>query len=200
VQAAVDAAQKLRGTLEEAYGEAKKAAVDAANPQASDTIRAKAKDADEKVTRPEQDQGGDKAVDTVISASQKTVSIPNTGDLLSPMLEDLVKMATERVTAVIDPNARSLLSQGFKFIRSFLDPIAQSVISALAGIPSWARAGGARAGGLQPGDVGARRCGRRRADRPRRAAARQGLALGDLAGVQGGRHKVLQLAAGMCHA
>ena len=61
--------------------------------------------------------------------------MPGTGELLSQLLEDLVKMASERVMAVVEPNARNLLQKGFKFVRSILDPIAKAVISALGSVP-----------------------------------------------------------------
>jgi hypothetical protein len=75
------------------------------------------------------------ALDNVRKAARKKRKIDGSGDLLNPILDDLVKRVTARVVATIEPGARNLLSQGFKFVRSVLDPIAQSVISALAGIP-----------------------------------------------------------------
>jgi hypothetical protein len=61
--------------------------------------------------------------------------IDGSGEILSEMLEDLLNIAAQKVTAIIESNARSLMSQGFKFVRSVLDPIAKAVISTLAGIP-----------------------------------------------------------------
>jgi hypothetical protein len=68
-------------------------------------------------------------------AAQKDRTIDGSGEVLGRMLEDLTMMVTKRISAIIEPNARQLLSRGFKFVRQILDPIAKSVISSLAGIP-----------------------------------------------------------------
>jgi hypothetical protein len=140
VDKALEAVEKMKGLLDDALDDAKKKAVDAAKPSASETMLAKVKEAEAAAAAKVKEVRGklDAAHTTVkdiISKAQKAETVPNTGELLNPLLEDLLSLISSRVMGVIEPNARSLLSKGFKFVREFLDPIAKSVISALAGIP-----------------------------------------------------------------
>jgi hypothetical protein len=140
IEKAKEAVFKISSEIAGAVDEARKKAVNAAKPSPSEAMAQKNKEAeasaDQKVKELQAKlKTAEAGVAAVIKASQQGETVPNTGNLLAPLLEDLLKLVSERIMGVIEPNARSLLSKGFKFLRNFLDPIAKSVISALAGIP-----------------------------------------------------------------
>ena len=140
VDKGLEAVEKMKALLEQAVDDSKKKAVDAAKPSASETMLAKVKEAEAEAAAKVKEMrgkldGAEKTVKDIVSKAQKAETVPNTGELLNPLLEELLTLISSRIMGVIEPNARSLLSKGFKFVRNFLDPIAKSVISALAGIP-----------------------------------------------------------------
>jgi hypothetical protein len=67
--------------------------------------------------------------------ARKGAAVPGTGELMNGMLEDLLKIVTKRLSGIVTPFARKLLTLGLKFVRAVLDPIVQAVIGALAEIP-----------------------------------------------------------------
>ena len=55
-----------------------------------------------------QHKAAEVGVAAAIKANQETTTIPNTGELIAPMLEELLAAISNRVMAAIEPNARSL--------------------------------------------------------------------------------------------
>jgi hypothetical protein len=75
------------------------------------------------------------ALKAATAAAQSARAPEGTGEILNEMLEDLVQVVTERLSAVVEPHARDLVGRAFKFVRAILDPIAKAVVGSLAAIP-----------------------------------------------------------------
>jgi hypothetical protein len=74
-------------------------------------------------------------VEVVKNQCKAFKQVQGSGELLSPMLEELTTEIAKRVMGVIEPNARHLISFGMRWVRTVLGPIAKAVVSALAGVP-----------------------------------------------------------------
>ena len=139
LQKAKDLAAEVEKQVEEAAEKAKKAAIAAAGaaPGEAKKLADETKLKEEALLKELRSKATEarKGFDKVVKDASNRKAIDGTGELLGQILDELVGVITGRVAETLKPNARQLLAQGFKFVRSFLDPIAQSVISALAGIP-----------------------------------------------------------------
>jgi len=77
---------------------------------------------DKKAVEKARDDAASAATKLAGETLKKNAVVPSSGDLLGPLLEDLIGTVTARIMAVIDTNARNLLSQGFKFVRACSTP------------------------------------------------------------------------------
>ncbi len=77
------------------------------------------------------------AAKSALKALEKAVgpTLDGSGDIVSPLMEELITTITTRIIATVEPGARNLLSRGFKFVRSIIDPIANAIISTVASVP-----------------------------------------------------------------
>lgn len=116
------------GRVEAARRKAKevKSALDKATQQEKDLTR-KAKQAAESADAALRKRAGEERA--------KLSTIAGTENILAEVLNQITNVVSARAMATVEPHARRLLNLGLRFVRGVLDPIAQSVISALAGIP-----------------------------------------------------------------
>jgi hypothetical protein len=70
-----------------------------------------------------------------IESSAATKAIPGTSNLINHLLDKLLDTAVARVNKHVSPRARWLFTKGLAFLHNILDPIANSVVTALASIP-----------------------------------------------------------------